>query len=245
MSDAPKEFTGEYYDADYFSTPKGKKFRRADGSVEHWGYRNTTGHWEGGREIARAWKEVFSPTRMLDVGAGRGQFIAYAREIGIGAEGFDWSRWAVSEGRYVGCKPDWLKLHDATQPWAHPDDGFDLVVALDFYEHIYESDLSFVIDEMYRVADRYIFLQIATVDGVREKGYILKKGEPIPLDTDGRTWAGHATVCTEEWWCNQLDRDDWWQRRDMVNWFCSLVDPNTIRNWLLNSIIVLERIGKT
>jgi len=243
MSDI-SEFTGEYYDIDYFASPEGKKFRRADGSFKYWGYRNPTGHWDSGREIVKAFKEIFSPARMLDVGAGRGQFIAYARDMGIEAEGFDWSKWAVGEGRYIECKHEWLKIHDATQPWDYSDNGFDLVLALDFYEHIYESDLDFVISEMCRVAKRYIFLQIATVDGVKEKGYLLEKGEKIPFETEEKTWAGHTTFCTEEWWYNRLERDDWWPRRDMVNWFCSLVDSEAIGNWLLNSIIVLERIGK-
>ena len=244
MSSVPKrEFKAEYYDEDYFRTPEGKKFDRGNGTLGAWSYANPMGEFLGAKDVAEAWNEIFKPKNMLDVGAGRGTFIAYARDFGIWAEGFDYSEWAVSdEGRYPRCDPGWLRLYDATRPWPYKNRSFDLVVSLDFYEHIYEDDLEMVIGEMYRVAKKWIFLQIATVDGVREKGYILKKGKPVPKGLEMLAVAGHVTVCPEEWWLDRFEHDDWMLRRDMVEWFCGLVDPAIIRNWLLNTIIVLERI---
>lgn len=238
------EFTQEYYDNYYFADLEGCEFVLADGSKKYWSYKNPSGEYGGALEVAKAWKTIFDPELMLEAGAGRGQFIAYSRDVGIEAEGFDFSEWAVSdEGRYARCKKEWLRLHNATKPWPYKDASTDFLVALDFYEHVYLEDLDFVIGEMYRIASKYVFLQIATVDGVREKGYILKKGEDIPLSTDGRTWAGHATVQTGAWWLDRLYRDEWVPRRDLVNWFVSLVDPRIIANWLKNSIIILECVG--
>ncbi len=247
MSDIPKTFDGKYYDRNYFQTPEGKKYRDAAGSLHGWSYNNETGEFLGAGPIAIAWKEVFEPRNLLDVGAGRGTFIAYARDAGIEAEGFDYSKWAVSdEGRYPRCKADWLRLHDAVEPWPYEDDSFDLLVALDFYEHIYEDDLKVVIAEMYRVASKYIFLQIATVGGrsgptTHETGYIMHKGKPIPMALEGCAVAGHVTVRKGAWWYDYLDHDDWMLRRDMVQHFCSLVDPAILQNWLLNSIMIFER----
>lgn len=240
MSLPEKEFTQEYYDQGYFADTEGKSFDRGVGTIEHWGYKNPEGEFLGAKDIAEAWKTIFNPRNMLDVGSGRGVFLAYARDVGIEAEGFDYSMWAV-DNPYPRCKKEWLKVHDATQPWPHPDASFDLVTSLDFYEHIYEPDLPFVISEMYRVARKWIFLQIATVDGRKEKGYILKKGEPIPWE-DGRTWAGHCTVMTEEWWYEKFEHDEWLFRRDLVNHFFSLVDPKIVSNWLKNTVIVCEKI---
>lgn len=240
-----KEFTEDWYNSEYFADEKGKKFIRANGTVEYWGYRSPTGDIGGCDRIIRAWKTMFQPETMLDAGAGRGTVVSYAREAGIAAFGFDWSHWAVSDkGRFARCEPEWLTCHDATQPWPYLDQSFDLVVALDFWEHIYAENLDFVIAEMFRVARKHIFLEIATVDGVKEKGYILKKGEPIPIAKDGRTWAGHVTVETESYWLEKFDREDWLPRRDMVNYFFSLLAPATIKNWLLNTVIVLEYIGE-
>jgi len=250
MSDVPAVFTDEYYNIDYFKTPKGKKFLRADGTLDAWSYANPTGESEGCAPIVKAWTKMFHPKTMLDVGAGRGTLIAYARDVGIKAVGFDFSKWACSdEGRYGRCQREWLKVHDATKPWPYQDNSFDFVTALDLFEHIYTEDLQFVIQELYRVCNKWIFLQIATVgggsihkEGVQEDGYILKKGTPIPIEREGNAVAGHVTVCSPAFWEEQLEHEDWLIRRDMVTWFISLVDSNIIRNWLLNTMFVLEKI---
>ena len=237
-----KEFTEDYYDREYFADPKGKKFTRPDGSVEYWGYRSPEGNVGGADRIVDAWKTMFKPKNMLDVGAGRGSIVAYARDAGIEAFGFDWSKYAVGdEGRFARCKPEWLKCHDVTKRWPYADDSFDLVMALDLWEHVYLEDLDFTISEMFRVARKWCFLEIATVDGIKEKGYMLKKGDPIPLVEDGRTWAGHVLVTTRDWWEDKFDHEEWLNRRDMVNWFFSLLAPATIPNWLLNTVLVLEK----
>lgn len=239
-----KEFTEDWYNRKYFSDEKGKKFTRTNGTVEYWGYRSPSGDVAGADRIINAWKTMFNPKTMLSFGCGRGTLLAYARDVGIEAHGFDWSKWAVSdEGRFARCKPEWLKCHDATKHWPYPDNSFDLVVGLDIMEHIYLENLDFVINEIYRVAKKWIFLQIATVDGVKEKGYTLKKGEPIPIAEDGRTWAGHVFVTTPDIWIEKFEREDWMLRRDMVNYFWSLLAPATIKNWLLNTVLVLEKLG--
>ncbi len=236
-----KEFTEDWYDHEYFADPKGKEFKRPNGSVEHWGYRNPEGVIGGANLIVDAWKKMFNPNNALFVGCGRGAMVAYAREAGIEAFGFDWSKYAIGDkGRFAQCKPEWLKCHDATKRWPYPDNNFDLTIALDLWEHIYRTDLDFAISEMFRVSRKWCFLEIATVSK-NEKGYILKKGEPIPLVEDGRTWAGHVTVQTEEFWIDQFDHEDWLLRRDMFNYFCGLLSPGYVRNWMLNTVLILEK----
>ena len=254
MSDIPKTFDWRYYDRHYFQTPGGKKYRVADGSLRGWSYNNETGEFLGARQIVNSWKEVFDPSNLLEVGAGRGTFIAYAREeAGIEAFGFDFSEWAVGAGRYgqIGdtlhkCKAEWIRLHDATEPWPYEDDSFDLVLALDFLEHIYEEDLEFVISEMRRVTKKYLFLQTAVAgDGINrpeEEGYLLNKGEPAPQGLEGSAVAGHVTVRKESWWYDRLDHEDWMLRRDLKEHFVAVTDAATIKNWLLNSILIYEKI---
>ncbi len=255
MSDIPKTFDWRYYDRHYFQTPGGKKYRVADGSLRGWSYNNETGEFFGAASIVKAWKEVFNPSNLLEVGAGRGTFIAYAREeAGIEAFGFDFSEWAVGAGRYgqIGdtlhkCKAEWIRLHDATEPWPYEDDSFDLVLALDFFEHIYEDDLAFVIGELYRVSSKYVFLQTAVsgtggLQGREETGYVLKKGEKAPVGLEGCAVAGHVTVKSEDWWINRLDHDDWLLCRDLKEHFVAVTDAAVIRNWLLNSILIYEKL---
>ncbi|MCJ7632236.1 class I SAM-dependent methyltransferase [Candidatus Bathyarchaeota archaeon] len=240
MSLPDKGFTQEYYDEKYFADLVGKSFKRPNGTIEHWGYRNPQSEFLGAKNIAEAWKTMFNPKNLLDLGCGRGTFVAYARDFGIEAQGFDYSEYAVNNP-YPRCKKEWLRLHDAMKPWPCQNGCFDLVVALDLMEHLYVENIDAVVKEMFRVSRKWIFLQIATVDGVKEKGYILKKGEHIPWE-DARTWAGHVTVTPPDFWIEKFEHDEWQLRRDVVNWFCSLVDNNIIKNWLLNTMIVLERI---
>lgn len=248
MTSIPEKFDGKYYDKDYFQTPKGKKFRKADGTMDAWSYANPTGESSGCDQIVKAWKTMFKPRTMLDIGCGRGTLVTYARDAGIEAQGFDFSEWGLSdEGRYPRCKAEWVKVHDATKPFPYPDRAFDLVTALDLMEHIYLPDLPFVISELHRVCNKWIFLQTAVagsggLQGRDEEGYILERGKPVPVELEGCAVAGHVTLRKESWWYEKLDDENWMPRKDMVNWFISLVDAGTIHNWLLNSMIVFERL---
>ncbi len=247
MSDVPKTFTAEYYDQKYFADLAGKTFRKSDGIFEQWGYRNPSGELLACQPIVEAWKKMFAPKTMLDLACGRGVFVAYARDVGIEAEGFDFSKFAVNEGRYFRCQKEWLQVHDATKPWPYPDKSFDLIIALDILEHIYLDDLPFALSELHRVAKKWVFLQIAVagsggLQGRTDEGYILKKGEPVQIQLESCAVAGHVTLRKEAWWYEKLEYDDWIPRRDLVNWFISLVRPDDIKNWLLNMMVVLERI---
>jgi len=247
-SDLPKgDFTQEYYDKKYFADRAGKGYRMPDGSLRRWGYMNPDGVWDGCKPIVEAWKTMFSPATLLDAGCGRGQFVAAAREAGILAEGFDYSEYAIGEGRYLKCKPEWLKLHDATRPWPYPDRSFDLVVVLDALEHIYAEDVPKVLQELFRVARKWVFLQIAVsgsggLQGSARTGYKLRKGEEVAVELEQYAVAGHLTVQNESWWTEMLWRDDFVPRRDLVEQFKGLVKPDVIANWTKNMIACYERV---
>lgn len=245
-SSMPKVFDASYYDASYFSDLKGKDFRRPDGSIDHWGYRNPEGEWLGCKPIVEAWKTMFNPKNALDVGCGRGTFVTYMRDVDIKAEGFDFSGWSIDH-HYPRCNKKWIRNYDATKPWPYPDKSFDFVTVLDLMEHIYIDDIYFVVNEMYRVAKKWIFLQIATVregssDSTHENGYIIRKGDTVPVELEGCTVAGHITVSTEGFWVQRLKRDGWIVRGDLVEEFCRIVPRDVIANWILNTIIILEKV---
>jgi len=240
LSDIPNKFDDTYYDETYYTTSE-KYFRRSNGSLDHWGYNNPAGEWGGTLPIVEAWVMMFSPVKMLDAGCGRGTFIAYARDCGIEAEGFDFSEWAV-KNPYPRCKPEWTKLHDATHTWPYLNGQFDFVTSLDFFEHFYEEDISFVADEVFRVSSKWVFIQIATVDGVKEKGYKLKKDEPVPVELEAYAVAGHVTVQTESYWIEKLNRPGWKLRPDMVIQFFDSVEPDVVSNWKANSVLVYEKV---
>lgn len=244
----PKKFDAIYYDKKYFADKDGKSFRRADGSIDKWGYRNPEGEWLGCDPIVKAWKKLFALhkcntdtglCKALDVGCGRGTFVAYLRSVGIEGWGFDFSEWAINNP-YPKCNKEWLRKHDALEIWPYGDAAFDLVIVLDFMEHIYEYDLDFIINEMYRVAKKWIFLQIAI--GNENICYKLKKDQVVPVQLEANVVAGHVTVQPESFWYKKLNRKGWRTRKDAVEKFCKMAPTNVIQNWLVSSIIIIEKV---
>ena len=238
----PSVFTGEYYDQNYFAELTGKPYRLPSGYVTHWGYRNPDGEWLGAKDVATAWKTLFEPRNMLDVCAGRGVFLAYMRDLDVEAVGFDYSSYAVGKGRYKRCKPEWLTKWDVTNiPWPYEDQQFDLVICLDALEHFYEEDLPKIIMELLRVTGHWLFLQVATTKN-RKEVYVLHKGEPVPQELETHVVAGHVNVQLPEYWYDQFDSELFLPRRDLVEWFQTLVGKETIVNWTENLIQIYERV---
>lgn len=244
-------FDANYYNEDYFKTPNGKKYTKPDGTVGAWSYSNPTGDWHGCAPIAKAWKDIFKlneKSKVLDIGCGRGTFISYLRNIGIEAHGFDFSEWAINNP-HPKCHKDWIRVHDATKEFPYGGSPFDLVICLDLMEHLYLEDIDKVINEIYRVSNKWIFLQIATIgggsgSGIHDNGYILKKGDTIPKELEGCAVAGHVTVQNKQFWINKLmiEKEDIWKlREDKVLEFVSKVPPDVICNWTKNTILVLEK----
>lgn len=255
-NDTTNKFNKYYYDQEYFADPKGKKFKRLDGSEDTFGYRNPEGEWLGCDPIVRAWKTVFNPKNMLDVGCARGTFVAYARNVGIEAVGFDFSEWAV-EHPHPRCKKEWTRVHDATKMYPYPDSNFDFVTILDFMEHLFEDQVDSVTKETYRVSNRFVFFLIATIGSgsgvnteIHDKGYIIKRGEKTPTDLEEYAAAGHVTVCSREWWEDKLMKigsndsnsgacAKWHIRYDLETEFRRLVPADVLANW--KTIIILEK----
>lgn len=238
-------FDSNYYNEDYFKTPNGKKYHKIDGSSGAWSYANPTGDWKGCVPIVKAWKQIFNlndKSIVLDVGCGRGTFISYLRGIGIQTYGFDFSEWAINNP-HPNCNRGWIIVHDATKEFPYGGSPFDFTICLDLMEHMYINDIDKVINEIYRVSNKWIFLQIATVSS--GTGYILNKGDIVPKELEGMAVAGHVTVQNKQFWINKLmnDKESKWRLRDdKVSEFISKVPHAVISNWLQNTIIVLEKI---
>ena len=188
----------------------------------------------------KTWKELFRPANVLDVGCGRGTFIGYLRHTGVEAIGFDFSDFAVSHP-YARCRKEWVRQWDATKtPWPYDAASSELVLVLDLMEHIYEEDVDHVIDEIYRVTGKYAFLQIATIRKSDEE-YTLRRGENVPVRLQGLAVAGHVNMRDGAYWMEKLTRRGWIPRKDLVEQFCAKAPKDVIANWLLNTIVVMEK----
>ena len=115
--------------------------------------------------------------RTLDIGSGEGALVASLLRRGVDAYGLD-----VSEVVVLRCNqrlPDRFTQGSVLDlPFA--DASFHTVVSTDCMEHLAPLDVPNALKEIYRVASRYVFLQLATT-----------------LDRDGH-W--HLTVEGRAWW---------------------------------------------
>ena len=113
----------------------------------------------------------------LDVGSGEGALVASLLRRGVDAHGLDVSEVVVSRcnhrlpGRFT---------HGSVLALPFADMSFHTVVSTDCMEHLASVDVPGALKEIHRVADRYVFLQLATT-----------------LDRDGH-W--HLTVEGRAWW---------------------------------------------
>ena len=113
----------------------------------------------------------------LDIGSGEGGLVTELLHRGVDAHGLDVSEVVVSRcnqrmmGRFT---------HGSILSLPFEDASFHTVVSTDCMEHLAPEDVPAALTEIYRVAERFVFLQIAT--------------------TQDRDDHWHLTVEGREWW---------------------------------------------
>jgi len=120
---------------------------------------------------------------ILDYGAGKG--LAYtARDLRLES-----GEIVDSVQAYWGV--DAIRCYDpGYAPFsARPEGGYDGVVSTDVLEHITEPDVAWVIDEMFGLADRFVYANVACFPAVKS----------LP---DGRN--AHCTVKSPDWWAGAV-----------------------------------------
>lgn len=126
---------------------------------------------------------------IVEAACAKGWFVRRARQWGHEAFGFDLSEYALSKappgvGKY-------LEAHDAIDPWPYEPESADIVCAWEFFEHIHDENIPFVLQNM--------------LDTLKPGGQLwLKTGIIVPDDHD---FAGqedhdhtHVAVHDREWW---------------------------------------------
>lgn len=200
--------------------------------------------WDGYHSIATAWKNIFRLERCqtdtglcktCDAGCGRGQYVWALRNLGVEAWGFDSNKQAI-ENRYEKCQDGWIKRHDAVMGWPYGNRAFDLVVAIDLFEYIHQKDIDRVLEEMYRVAKKWIFLRITIQLPIKPK-----------IVTTSGSVADPVTLQNRQFWVGTLlDKmgHRWRLRDDMTQRFVELVPKNIIGDLTNSTIIILERLKR-
>ena len=101
-------------------------------------------------------KEVFEPTRVLDLGCGPGALMHLLWELGVDVEGIDFAessrRIATPEVR------DRITVGDVADPALKPADAFDLVISREVLEHLTVLQVKRAVANMVRMTNRFIYV---------------------------------------------------------------------------------------
>lgn len=228
-----KDITEKYYDAGYFVTD-GKTYAPPIGKkLGKWSYRNPRGLWHVTGEFVDAWKKVFAPTCVIDVGCGRGTFVKSFEDVGIAVKGYDFSEFAV---KYAVCSPENIAQADANN-LALADNISDLTLVLDLMEHIYADEVDAVLSEIARISKKWVFFNLGgLVTPGNEK--MLKRGELIPQGYEGLVAAGHVTFQTKRWWLEKMEMHGLKVKEDLGEMFTSLIPNAYLVGW---EVVVAEK----
>ena len=100
-------------------------------------------------------KEVFEPQRVLDMGCGPGALMYLLAELGVEADGIDFSpeikALAPPEVR------DRIIVGEVTEPHV-PDDSYDLVICREVMEHLTVLQVRRTVETICRASSRFVYL---------------------------------------------------------------------------------------
>jgi ubiquinone/menaquinone biosynthesis C-methylase UbiE len=126
---------------------------------------------------------------LLDVGCGTGAAIAYHRKIGLlEAWGMDFAEPATDIWKKFGVN-NWCMVASA-EDIPYRDESFDMVSCTDMMEHIPESNVKRVLEEIYRVGSNDFLFSVA----------LLPAKHKMPQDDS----EPHICLKPPEWWLEQM-----------------------------------------
>lgn len=192
-----------HYDDRYWTMQK--EYHDAAGNVHK--YIGPSLDWSGFELIADALASVLPKGSVLDVGCGGGGLGARLMDRGFTPYGVEISTHAIENcvnsmrGRIayadITTCPQNLRPHGSDQE-AFPDQ-FDIVIATDLLEHVYEEDLDRTFDWILSKAKRWMFFCVATA-GMDKIEFVLRKGAEVPIEFESCAVSGHVNVRPWRYW---------------------------------------------
>lgn len=155
----------DYYDEDYFDNPKTKKsnYGRLSGGYTEAVYRPFKK--QQAAQIMRhlGYTSQLRPSSVLVVGCAKGFLVETIQRFGVTCEGIDISEYAIEKSKkYTRA----CKIGNICDMSEYKDNQFEVVICLETLEHIPQPYLDSALNELSRVALRYIV--ISTPEGTED-----------------------------------------------------------------------------
>lgn len=227
----------QYYPDSYFG--KGIKFTKADGQKDT--YYGPSHQWDGFDFVARAIFHMQPEHRdlaLLDLGCGRGDFVARARKAGFAARGIDLSAEALRGApREVEAHLLAGDLTNTTVLAFLHRAKYDVVTAWDFWEHIYETDADKLIDAVATLLPQASAMYTVTCTrGNGEKDFVHPRGGVVTTVNSWALVSGHVNIRTWNYWVERFARHGLKPRYDLQSRFlAALAEEPTMRTILSGS----------
>jgi SAM-dependent methyltransferase len=141
-----KPVASEHYDAEYFTG----EWRDAGNN-----YNLETRRAIEARNPALI-KEVFQPTRALDLGCGPGALMHLLWELGVDVEGVDFAE----SSRHLATPQvrDRIVVGSVTDPELKPANAYDLVICREVLEHLTVLQVKQAVANMARMTSRFVYV---------------------------------------------------------------------------------------
>lgn len=262
-----------HYDEAYWT---GKK-TYVDNNGQLQQYHGPSLSWDGFNFVRDALHQVILPGQradgltLLDIGCGGGDLADRFMAFGWDAYGVDISGAALNKA--VGAMRSRVALADISErPQTlvafHPNgedldgngnrhfrlfpDTYDLVLATDLLEHIWEEDIDTTLDWIVSKSSRWLFFCVATAQNPNSPlfvpnklQFVGKKGEPIPREFEATAISGHVNVRPFRYWIAKFRERNLTVRWDMMYLFQLQREMNTAwkntEGWNMQTTILVEK----
>lgn len=237
-----------HYDDHYYGVDeKGIYYPRPDGS---WAvYRGTAHRWGGNDFVAQAFAKLCDTrgNKLLDVGAGSGDFVRAALEAGFDPYGVD-----ISSSAFSKAEPDVrdrLYVSDVTKDEKAPQwsGQFDIVTALDVWEHMYLEDVKPLIAGIRdSLVDGGLHFACICTRGASEKDHTYSRDTKISRENAWVLVAGHVTIRSWWWWARLFKSMGFKLRHDLMELFQVIRedDPGfrTCESWSARNVLIVQKV---
>jgi SAM-dependent methyltransferase len=131
-------------------------------------------------------RDVFQPRKVLDFGCGPGALLYFLHELGVDAEGIDFSEYARCSAPAEVRDKIHIFAADAPLPWKQ---AFDLVICREVLEHLTVHQVQKAVENMCRLSSRFIYITTR---------YSQRHDDLLALDMEPEVDPTHITLLNKD-----------------------------------------------
>lgn len=251
VAGGPREFVigtvfdpATHYTKEYFGGEAGLIYTRPDGTKDI--YHGPANDWGAFTDIVKMMQAsipVGEAKTLIDIGCGAGGFVKHARAGGFNAHGVD-----ISVAAIAAADPmvrEYLLCADVTKGKMNLP-TFEVVTALDFWEHIFHDEIDALIEGVKGLlAPGGIGFWVICTRGKGEQDWTIPRGACFSRENSWLLCSGHVTIRRAAWWWKKFQDHGLNPRFDVAYMFQTLRDEDpalrSVDSWRCKNLVVVEK----